>query len=155
MLKLMTVFNHIVNQTSWFTKVQMAKKYVLLFFLSHNAALERIFETPLPNKYLLRKFVTWLPPWCLWNHARPTNWVKIFFKRFPVLHYSVEGRVVGEREESLDVSCGVRDLTEWAVQGNDTNGGDLGGGGASPQTERARIQWRVRDAEEGTVCNTT
>lgn len=37
--------------------------------------------------------------------------------------------MVGEREESLDVSCGVRDLTEWAVQGNDTNGGDLGGGG--------------------------
>lgn len=45
---------------------------------------------------------------------------------FPVLYSTLRERVGGERGSGreLDVSCGVRELTEWAAQRGLTNGGE-------------------------------
>lgn len=73
---------------------------------------------------------------------------------FAVLYYALKGRVGGERGRELDVSCGVRELTEWVAQRGHM---ELGGGKyeASPQTDWAKVQQRARNTEEVTECNTT
>lgn len=62
----------------------------------------------------------------------------------------------GERggEKELEVSCGVRELTEWAAQKRTTRMRRWGGKyEASPQTDQAKIQRIARNAEEGTQRN--